>query len=194
MLMIDRSRLGGRPRQSEIDDRIKQSAIDLLNEEGLARLSVNRICQRADVPRATFYRRWQTANAVLVDAFNDRIRWILLVDTGDVRADLCDWAIRLRDYFNDPFMITCRPIMSELHRTTPDLVGPMTVAHQERITIVVGKLAAAFSAQEIQPLLGPHDIVYTIQATIDHGLIHLEIVSDAFLRRLVNALLQQPRV
>lgn len=190
--MIVRSGGGGRPRQSELDDRIKNSAIDLLSDGGLARLSVNRICQRAEVPRATFYRRWPSAQAALVDAFNGRIRWILFVDTGDVRADLYDWAVGVRDYYDDPFMITYLPVMSALHRTTPELVAPIDRAHRERMAAVVEKLAAAFTAQAIQPLMEPYDIIYTVVAAIDHGNHRMQIVSDAFLRRLVNAVIQPP--
>src|SRR3546814_4546029 len=78
----------GRPRQADLDERIKLSAVALLGEEGFAGLSVNRICQRAGVPRPTFYRRWPSAVAALVDAFNDRFHDALLVDTGDAKADL----------------------------------------------------------------------------------------------------------
>src|SRR3546814_3282545 len=91
----------GRPRQADLDERIKLSAVALLGEEGFAGLSVNRICQRAGVPRPTFYRRWPSAVAALVDAFNDRFHDALLVDTGDAKADLLAFATSVRNRYDD---------------------------------------------------------------------------------------------
>lgn len=185
-----REAITGRPRQPELDERIKLGAVEVLSQHGFAGLSVNRICQQAGVPRPTFYRRWPSATAALVAAFNDRFERALLADTGDVKADLGDWALRIRERYADPVVSLCLPAIYEAQRTAPELIAPIGAAQRERRKINVGTLAGALSAQGIHPLLGPHDIVYTIAAVVDMGYDHRHPVADAFIVRLVAALLQ----
>ena len=162
----------------------------MLGEHGFAGLSVNRICHHAGVPRPTFYRRWPSATAALVQAFNDRFEDALLADTGDVSRDLLHWALRVRDRYADPVVSACLPAIYEARRTSPELVTPIGDAQRERQKINVGTFAAALSAQDIRPVLGPFDILFTITAAIDQGYIAGRPVSDAFVERLIVALLR----
>lgn len=180
----------GRPRQVEIDERIKQSAVAVLGEHGFAGLSVNRICQHAGIPRPTFYRRWPSATASLVQAFNDRFEDALLADTGNVHEDLLRWAIRVRDRYADPVVSICLPAIYEARRTAPDLIAPISDAQRERRKMNVGTLAGALSAQNMHPVLNPFDIMYTITAAIDQGYVADKPVADAFVERLIIALLR----
>ncbi|WP_171070021.1 TetR/AcrR family transcriptional regulator [Methylobacterium terricola] len=179
----------GRPRQDELDERLLASAIALLTEHGQAGLSVNRICQHAGLPRATFYRRWPSAMAAVIDAYHRRMGDALLIDRGDIHADLTAWGIGVRDRYRDPVIGVCVPIFRDAYRTDPDRIAPMVEALRQRRNMNVGTLAQALSAQDLSPHLNPFDIIYTLNAAIDYGHSARQEVSDAFIARLVHALL-----
>ena len=79
----------GRPRDPHVDSAIKQAALDLLVEEGFARMSMEGVANRAGVGKAAIYRRWDSKTALVVDAIHDvvspHLDW---PTTSDIRADL----------------------------------------------------------------------------------------------------------
>jgi AcrR family transcriptional regulator len=186
----DRDTTAGRPRQAELDDRIKQSAVAILGAHGFAGLSINRICQHAGIPRPTFYRRWPSAIAALVDAFNDRFDDALLVDDGDVTADLIAFAIAVRNRYDDPVVGTCLPAIYEARRAAPELIAPIIDAQRRRRKANVATLARALGEQGIASILSPFEILFAITAAIDQGYLARRPVADDFLHRLVAALLR----
>jgi len=79
----------GRPRDPHVDEAIRRAALDLLIEEGFARMSMEAVATRAGVGKAAIYRRWDSKTALVVEAVHDRV--VCGVDwprTGDIRADL----------------------------------------------------------------------------------------------------------
>ena len=92
----------GRPRDPEVETRIRRAAMEVVAERGFAGLSVDSICLRAGVPRSTFYRRWHGAQEVLLDAFNEHTRPPSLPDTGDLLDDLVAYATGFLEAFADP--------------------------------------------------------------------------------------------
>jgi len=180
----------GRPRQSALDARIKESAVALLGEQGFAGLSVNRICQHAGVPRPTFYRRWPSGVAALIEAFNDRFEDALLGDTGDVKADLIAFSLSVRNRYADPVVSICLPAIYEARRVTPELVRPIGEAQRDRRKTNIGTLASALNEQGLHPVLGPYDIIFTLTAAIDQGYLIDRPVTDDFIARLGDALLR----
>jgi AcrR family transcriptional regulator len=79
----------GRPRDPQVDEAILSAALDLLIEEGFARLSIEGVATRAGVGKATVYRRWDSKTALVVDAIKERlVSGIDFPDTGDFRADV----------------------------------------------------------------------------------------------------------
>lgn len=185
----DGDTMAGRPRQADLDERIKSSAVAVLGEFGFAGLSVNRICQRAGIPRPTFYRRWPSAIAALVNAFNDRFDNALLIDTGDAADNLIAFAIAVRNRYDDPVVGTCLPAIYEARRVAPDLIAPIADAQRQRREANVAILTRALDAQTIHPALSPAEILFTLVATIDYGYLVGRPVGDDFLRRLVTLLL-----
>lgn len=79
----------GRPRDPHVDSAIKQAALELLVEEGFARMSMEGVANRAGVGKAAIYRRWDSKTALVVDAIHDvvspHLDW---PTTSDIRADL----------------------------------------------------------------------------------------------------------
>jgi len=79
----------GRPRDPQVDTAIRQAALDLLVEEGFARMSMEGVASRAGVGKAAIYRRWDSKTALVVDSIHDlvsaKMDW---PQTDDIRADL----------------------------------------------------------------------------------------------------------
>lgn len=60
----------GRPRDPERDRAIVEATLDLLAEEGYARLSIEAVAHRAGVGKPTLYRRWPSKAALVIDALH----------------------------------------------------------------------------------------------------------------------------
>ena len=81
-------------RRSEKSRRaILGAALDLVEESGYAKLSIEGIAARAGVGKQTIYRWWPSKGAVLLDALlalseNQEGDVVALPDTGDLEADL----------------------------------------------------------------------------------------------------------
>jgi len=60
--------------------------IELIDEDGYDRLTIQDVADRAGVGLATIYRRWPTKQDLVVDALRSKV--VDLPDTGDTRADL----------------------------------------------------------------------------------------------------------
>jgi AcrR family transcriptional regulator len=74
----------GRPRDQTVEGKVVASTFDLLNEEGLGGLSVEGIAARAGVSKATIYRRWDSKEELLVDAFACVAEEVTIPDSVDI--------------------------------------------------------------------------------------------------------------
>ena len=84
---------------------ILKAALELVDEVGYAKLSIEGIASRAGVGKQTIYRWWPSKGAVLFDAVLDLSEAggeSALPDTGDLEADLKLVLRATVDEFNDP--------------------------------------------------------------------------------------------
>jgi AcrR family transcriptional regulator len=58
----------GRPRDAAADDAILRATVDLLDEAGFDRLTIEAVAARAGVGKPTIYRRWHSKAELVVDA------------------------------------------------------------------------------------------------------------------------------
>lgn len=86
--------MAGRPRASELDAALTESASTLLDEVGYAATTVNAIAARAGVPKSTLYRRW-SSKAELVFATVVHGPSISVPDTGGLDTDLLELSRRI---------------------------------------------------------------------------------------------------
>jgi len=87
--MTTPTRAVGRPRSAELDQVIREAALELLVDHGYGGMSMEGVACRAGVGKATIYRRWSNKAELLVDALRGHEALAVpLPDTGDVRADL----------------------------------------------------------------------------------------------------------
>ncbi len=77
-----------RRRGEHARSRILAAALEVLAESGMPGFTIESVARRAGASKATLYRHWPSASALLVDAMDMQFRPVADVDTGDVRADL----------------------------------------------------------------------------------------------------------
>jgi AcrR family transcriptional regulator len=79
----------GRPRSERSQRAILEATAELLEESGFVELTMEEVAVRAQVSKATIYRRWSTKGTLVFDAF---VAHFLarqpLPDTGSLRGDL----------------------------------------------------------------------------------------------------------
>jgi AcrR family transcriptional regulator len=68
--------------------RVLAAALEVLAESGMPGFTIESVARRAGAGKATLYRHWPSASALLVDAMDAQFRPVPDAATGDVRADL----------------------------------------------------------------------------------------------------------
>jgi AcrR family transcriptional regulator len=79
----------GRPRDPSVDAAIRAATVELLSEVGYARLTMDRVAERAGVSKPSLYLRWSNKVALVADALQHRARAVPEVpDTGSLPGDM----------------------------------------------------------------------------------------------------------
>jgi AcrR family transcriptional regulator len=80
----------GRPMSPDVERRLRDASLHVLEAHGTTGLTVERICEAAGVPRSTFYRRWPSAADAVAAGVMTMIGTAIPAapDTGDVREDV----------------------------------------------------------------------------------------------------------
>ena len=88
------ARKAGRPRSAEADRAIFAKTLELLADEGLRGLSVERVAERAGVAKTTIYRRFPAKRDLVRGALESMAAFgdVDPPDTGNVRDDLHELA------------------------------------------------------------------------------------------------------
>ncbi|HVN71420.1 MAG TPA: TetR/AcrR family transcriptional regulator [Desulfomonilia bacterium] len=89
------SRPPGRPRSEVSKKAILQTAYQLLKKHGIQSVSSHEIAEKAGVSTATIYRWWPSKEAVMLDAFFNKVQSILPINpVGSFIEQLRDHVIR----------------------------------------------------------------------------------------------------
>ena len=82
----------GRPQDKSLDKKITEAAWHLLSDRPLAKLTINEIATQAETSRPAIYRRWNSVEEIVIDAFLEIVK-------DDVpQAVATDPADALREY------------------------------------------------------------------------------------------------
>ncbi|MER7706099.1 TetR-like C-terminal domain-containing protein [Kitasatospora sp. NPDC097605] len=96
-----RRRPGGRA--ARVRQAVLTAAMEVLAEEGVARLTVAAVAARAGVNETTVYRRWGSREKLVLDAMlAGSSEGIPVPDTGAIRTDLAAFARALAEYLATP--------------------------------------------------------------------------------------------
>ncbi|WBU64312.1 TetR/AcrR family transcriptional regulator [Paracoccus aerodenitrificans] len=71
---------GGRKLDDELDRRITDATWQLLAEKSLASLTISEIAETAGTSRPTVYRRWNSVEEIVIDAFLDEVEDAVMAD------------------------------------------------------------------------------------------------------------------
>lgn len=84
----EKVRRPGRPRSARADRAILKAAMELLVEVGYGGMSVEAVAARAQVGKATIYRRWPSKKELIAEALRGLSDDVRMPDTGNTRDDL----------------------------------------------------------------------------------------------------------
>lgn len=90
------SKRPGRPRDETIDAAIVDALFELVEEQGLAALTIDAIAERAGVSKATIYRRWASKEELMNDSVARLEDAVVFPESGDIREDLLTGLSRVR--------------------------------------------------------------------------------------------------
>jgi AcrR family transcriptional regulator len=82
------SRAAGRPRDPDVDRRVREATLALLTEHGYAGLRIDDVARASGVAKTTVYRRWPSLAALVLDTVESALGPRVVAPTGDVLADL----------------------------------------------------------------------------------------------------------
>ena len=107
----------GRPRDFGRDEAIHQAALALLSEVGYDRTTVEAIAHRAQVGKATIYRRFKNKEEILMSAMREHAACTLpRIDTGNLRDDLITLISEHVKLLNGPEGELMMSLLSIAHR------------------------------------------------------------------------------
>jgi AcrR family transcriptional regulator len=138
------ARKPGRPRDARADRAILEATLELASEHGLG-LSMDAVAARAGVSKATIYRRWQSKEALLLDAWRELIAPVPVPDTGSLRGDLRAIYSHLCHHAGETPMGHVLPQMIAAARMNPEIGSSFSdyVAERRRPTRAVFERAVA---------------------------------------------------
>jgi AcrR family transcriptional regulator len=125
-----------RPRvEGEREAEILDAAVDLLNQVGYDRLTMDAVAAQAKAGKATLYRRWSTKAALVVDAILRSKETLQApeTDTGSLRGDLIAMACGHGGLCDERTSHTMAGVITALHHD-PDF------AEEFRTRVVLPKL------------------------------------------------------
>ncbi|MBF6136705.1 TetR/AcrR family transcriptional regulator [Nocardia otitidiscaviarum] len=92
----------GRRSDAEVVAAIRAAVIEEFDEVGLGRLTMERIAQRSGIAKTSLYRRWDSPQAVLLDAVRSAFPHETVSATDDLRHDLIEALKLLVDWMDTP--------------------------------------------------------------------------------------------
>lgn len=159
----------GRRRSPEAHEAIMDATIEMLQEVGYSRLTVEGVAARARVGKTTVYRWWPSKTSLVIETLDRYLDLPPLDPSGDARADIRALIQRIADVFAGP------PLGEVLPALAVDLTRDPEAAEQFRH--MLGPRRAA-NAAVLYHAAGRGDLPHDIDP---HAL--LDILAGAILYR-----------
>ena len=112
----------GRPRSDEANDRILQTAMTLIREVGIARMSLDEVATRARVSKPTIYRRWSSKTDLAVAAIVEACRPEGPPPSGRPLHDIVELLSYFRTHFEAKIQLPTLGSLLQESNQTPDLL------------------------------------------------------------------------
>jgi AcrR family transcriptional regulator len=85
----------GRPRDRQATSLVLKTTFDLLDEEGFAHLTIQKIADRSGVAKTTIYRRWPNVASIVMDAFLSDMASVSPISAKETAAETVRTSMRL---------------------------------------------------------------------------------------------------
>lgn len=182
----------GRPRDSGLQERIKAAALMVLARHGYSGMTLERVCAEAGVTKATFYRRWDTPTACVMEAFLEVWNEADFKDTGAPAADLEAFAHKLIELYGHSHLGACSVALQTEARVNPDIAAPLFAGTRGRRSRNTGALAKALERMTPPPALPAAVILNALTGQLRVWVLRATPFSDDELRTLIQSLLTPP--
>jgi AcrR family transcriptional regulator len=113
----------GRPRSDQANDRILQTAMTVIREVGVARMSLDEVAARAGVSKPTIYRRWSGKTDLAVAAIVEACRPEGPPASGRPLHDIVELLSYFRTHFEAKIQLPTLGSLLQESNQTPGLLG-----------------------------------------------------------------------
>ena len=181
----------GRPRDHGRDEAIHHAALSVLSEVGYDRTTIEAIAQRAQVGKATIYRRFKNKGEILLSAMREHaVCSIPHIDHGNLRSDLIALISEHVKMLKGPEGELMMSLLGIAHRD-PEL-GKLLTQHSPIETDREGAAVfeRAIARGEISPQANLEFLSQVVPSIITHRIfITHQSVNQKFIEQLVDELL-----
>lgn len=130
------ARSPGRPRALDTDRLVLEAVLDLVNEVGVAGVTVTAVAARAGVARATVYLRWPSRAALVGAATKAVTGGAPFVLSGDIERDIRVGADFVQGVISAPYFASILPELIRAVLATPSEVSFDALApNRERLAV-----------------------------------------------------------
>jgi AcrR family transcriptional regulator len=164
----------GRPRDARVDRAVLTAALELLREGGVTGLSMDLLATRANVGKATIYRRWESKEHLVLDALRSAMEPIEAPDTGALRSDLEGLLERVFERFGSGHLSDVLPLLISAAAHDDALEASLEAYLHSRREPLLQVLERAVERGELAP-------------DIDRDLFVEVVMGPALFRRLVTS-------
>lgn len=91
-----------RPRSEEAQQKVLTAAVDLVAKAGVSGFTVDAVAKASGVAKTTIYRRWSSADELLIAALDCSIEQLATPNTGSLRSDLVEMYTAVMAMFDQP--------------------------------------------------------------------------------------------
>lgn len=188
-----RPRRVGRPRDTDIEQRLRDAALHILQYHDAAALTVDRVCEVAGVSRATFYRRWRTIAPIVVglarflmEEVNPRTS-----STGTLKGDMLQDLTNLATLLASPsagrlfrYIFTEVSTNGEYRTLVDDVVKSREVPTTQAVR-------SAIERGEVRPEIEPGFVTYQLAGPLWHRRLLLQLpLTPEFIDQVVDSVIR----
>jgi len=176
----------GRPRSLATQEAVLKASLELTQEIGYSKLTMEGLAAKAGVGKQTIYRWWPSKAAVVLEAFTqDASSTVAVKLTGNRQADLATFLTAVFRRMNGPSGLIFRSLLSEA------LINPEFSAelYEHYLTSRVDALTAILQQQTTRPISADtlSQAIEMIYGAIWYRLIARKPITPTIANRLAKA-------
>ncbi len=192
---------GGRPRDAKATTTILRAALDVAEDEGFDKLTVEGVASRAGVAKTTIYRRWPNVWAILMEGFLAEVnRLAPLQELPTARQSFAASMRLLARAYRGPQARALRSLIGRAQLESALLEAVRTRWVEPRRQIARAIVRRGMASGELRADLDPDVVLDALYGPIYHRLLvpyENGALSDAYIETLVETVFagleRQPR-